>query len=349
MNVYDKPKKPMGEYFVGFLVFTVLGVLFYIDLNFLSQKSEEKLIASVEELNSSLLQNPTILEDNSSDTSQETSTQVASSVAQPLPKPKEEPKTQTTPTVKEVDLVALFKANQKDAIIEHLQEAETIAYASKHDYVRYLSSNNLVESMLELSQLAPFDEARLNAMVLDYFIQIKRLSEVEKLLARGYETTVDFDTGKLLIRNRYYSLAMLLIEHDVLAFDAHDANGYTLLHESASKGHEGLLRLLAAKGININNVAYDNVSALHFPAHFGYSVTVGILLELGIDPNIQATFQTNTISWNKSTPLHIAAQQGREAIVRTLLAHNADKSILDANGKSALEWAKTQEIATLLE
>jgi ankyrin repeat protein len=186
-------------------------------------------------------------------------------------------------------------------------------------------------------------------MMLDYFIGIKRLSEVEKLLARGYTTTVDFTTGKLFIRNRYYSLAMLLIQHDILAYDAHDVNGYTLLHESASKGHEGLLRLLAKKGIDINSVAYDNVSALHFPAHFGYDLTVGILLQLGINPNIQATFESNSIHWNKRTPLHIASQNGHEDIVKALITNGANKTIHDGNGQTAYQLAKTPSIQTLLQ
>mmetsp|Transcript_65512 Transcript_65512/g.202712 ORF Transcript_65512/g.202712 Transcript_65512/m.202712 type:complete len:80 (+) Transcript_65512:21-260(+) len=52
------------------------------------------------------------------------------------------------------------------------------------------------------------------------------------------------------------------------------------------------------------------------------------------------------------TPLHAAAANGYTETVKELLAMGADKSLLDAQGRSALDLARTHEcdeVITLLE
>ncbi len=57
----------------------------------------------------------------------------------------------------------------------------------------------------------------------------------------------------------------------------------------------------------------------------------------------------NSVSDNGVTPLIIAAAAGHTDVVNTLLETGADPTKLDANGNSALDWAKKRNHAAIAE
>ena len=73
--------------------------------------------------------------------------------------------------------------------------------------------------------------------------------------------------------------------------------------------------------------------------------TASTLLNMGANPNPR-TDRTGM------TPLMSAAVSGKENLVRLLLAHGADKRLVDKEGKTAADFAKMahrEEIARLIE
>jgi tetratricopeptide (TPR) repeat protein len=102
-----------------------------------------------------------------------------------------------------------------------------------------------------------------------------------------------------------------------------------LLH-AAWKGHLPAVRWLVERGARLNRQGRE-WAALHYAAFAGHAEVVGYLLERGAD--------INALSTNGSTPLMMAAREGREAIAKTLLAAGARRDIVNERGDDAMRWA----------
>jgi uncharacterized protein len=187
--------------------------------------------------------------------------------------------------------------------------------------------------------------------LLYYAVENNHANNLTSMLEKGYtfETgNYEGDTNKLII-NRKYQVVIVLIKKKLLDIKKVNDYGYSILHEAASKGHQYLIRLMVAQGVDINQQAKDGVSALHYPTRLGYGITVSTLLELGINPNLQATLKYSGLYWNKSTPLHIACKRGHIKLVKKLLKGNADQTIKDGDGMTALQWAEKLQHKAIIE
>ena len=102
-----------------------------------------------------------------------------------------------------------------------------------------------------------------------------------------------------------------------------------LLH-AAWKGHLAAVRWLAEHGARLNRQGKE-WAALHYAAFAGHAAVVSYLLERGAD--------INALSTNGSTPLMMAAREGKEAIAGALLAAGARRDIVNEWGDDALRWA----------
>lgn len=109
-----------------------------------------------------------------------------------------------------------------------------------------------------------------------------------------------------------------------------NAMGEQALLHAAWKGQLDAVRWLVERGARLNRQGKE-WAALHYAAFGGHAEVVGYLLERGAD--------INALSTNGSTPLMMAAREGKEAIARTLLAAGAKTDIVNERGDDALRWA----------
>ena len=135
--------------------------------------------------------------------------------------------------------------------------------------------------------------------------------------------------------------------------------------------HPPLLEILIQAGADVNAyhpdpvVTHNTHTPLTLAVQKGYERSVDLLLEAGADPDlenprrdkplylavvyrrrsimeklIQAGADVNGRLKDNSTPLTIAARAGYANIVECLLSRGADPHLRDAEGKTALEWAR---------
>ncbi|KAL4438040.1 hypothetical protein ABPG77_004261 [Micractinium sp. CCAP 211/92] len=110
----------------------------------------------------------------------------------------------------------------------------------------------------------------------------------------------------------------------------------------ASEGDvEGLKKLLAGEGVDVNERDDEGRSALHFASGYNELECMKVLLEAGAD--------VNAVDANENTSLHYAAGYGNQEAAKLLLEKGADKAIKNAEGKTAGEVAEMNEQAAVVE
>lgn len=112
--------------------------------------------------------------------------------------------------------------------------------------------------------------------------------------------------------------------------DKANAFGEQALLHAAWKGRLDAVRWLVERGARLNRQGKE-WAALHYAVFAGHADIAAYLLERGAD--------VNALSVNGSTPLMMAAREGREAIAKKLLSAGARTDIVNERGDDALSWA----------
>lgn len=173
----------------------------------------------------------------------------------------------------------------------------------------------------------------------------------EVILLIGENLTRGKDILSLLLTNRHLSQVLPRLLHP---FAIQDRDGLGALQWAASNNHCFLIQLLLQKGFTIDSQPHYKNSPTsrrpHYQSTFPYSshrhrgtalfraVMYGhedaarLLLQKGASPNIR----DKVIG---ETPLHLAANEGKESMVRLLLDNGADHSVKTRHGATALHIA----------
>lgn len=142
------------------------------------------------------------------------------------------------------------------------------------------------------------------------------------------------------LKNGQFSRARALIE-DGFDVDTRGPQGDTALHWVAFHGQTDLTRLLVRRGAKIDSTVRNGNTPLHLSAYAGQEQTLLLLLEAGANVNARNN--------DAITPLHWAARNGHLKILQLLLVRGADLNALDTRGRSALDYAASEEQGAAFE
>ena len=114
-----------------------------------------------------------------------------------------------------------------------------------------------------------------------------------------------------------------------------------------------MIRCLLDAGADLHAVDKNGATALHRAVRTRSAAAVECLLQAGADPS--------TRNLPGSTPFHLAVQNtgrggsgdpaakaAQRQIIESMLAHRVSPKMKDANGKSVMDWAKSEWVRQLL-
>lgn len=115
------------------------------------------------------------------------------------------------------------------------------------------------------------------------------------------------------------------------------------LSEAIKEGDfDKLLTYFSGNTANLKSYSSQFGNLLHLAVSFGSKTLFEALVRLGININAQ--------NCDGNTPLHLAAKLGRQEIVDVLLSVDGiDDTIINVEGKTAIELSKTKQISSTIE
>lgn len=129
--------------------------------------------------------------------------------------------------------------------------------------------------------------------------------------------------------------------------DVHQADpqlALTALHMAAYNGHSEIVRLLLDQDVEVDPRDHEGKTPLIHACTGPFPETVQVLIDAGADVNARESTEA-------FTPLMMGAGLGNLEVVKVLLEHDADKTLTDDDGETALDHARNSghaEIVALL-
>ncbi len=116
----------------------------------------------------------------------------------------------------------------------------------------------------------------------------------------------------------------------------------TALHMAAYNGHTETVQYLIEQGAKVDCRDAEGKTPLIHACTGPFAESVKVLIEAGADVNARDATEG-------FTPLMMAAGLGQPEVVEVLLAHKADKSLLDDDKESAADHAKNSGHTAIVE
>lgn len=153
-----------------------------------------------------------------------------------------------------------------------------------------------------------------------------------------------------------FDMCKLLLDRGAKA-NPHNPDNFTPLHAAARNGNAAIVQLLIEHGARVNaqtkqyrttplHEVIPQIADTETPKEKGNYKACRLLLEAGANPNLQTRYVSRGYQPQilaDQTPLMMAAQRGKALYVYLLILFNADKSMLDKNGRTASELATLKD------
>ena len=159
------------------------------------------------------------------------------------------------------------------------------------------------------------------------------LEMVGLLLKRGSDANASSEHGGRPLHRAaeggHLEVAKLLLESGA-SLEHEDRNGFKPIHSAAFGGSPAMLELLIGSGASIKSRTGPAIRLVGQTSKYDFPEG-RVLRSAGINPI------------DGKQPIHVAAQRGHIEVVRNLLAHGAQPDNTDNNGKSPMDYAKSDE------
>lgn len=162
-------------------------------------------------------------------------------------------------------------------------------------------------------------------------VQDNDAGKVRLLMLRGLGTnSPDPKLGPAVVvaaQNKAWEALSALLESPLTNLNVFNAVGESALMYAALFGEIKVVRLLVARGAEVNHPGW---TALHYAATGGHRDVVGLLLERHA--------YVDALSPNGTTPLMMAAREGHAGVARALVEAGADPSLKNEAELGAPEY-----------
>ena len=243
-----------------------------------------------------------------------------------------------SPLCYKMELFNYIRESKVTKVKEYLSlYAKPITVTDEHGYSP-LHLAAMYEQMEIIKLLCDYSDINatnsLGYSILHTSITQNNLQVVEYLLSRGASLEINSNDGWSCLHTAaqlgLYEVVQCLVENGC---DVNYRNliGLNALHLAISRGHLQIVKYLMSNGVEIDSNS-DSYTPLHVASLIGRFDCVLFILKQGV--------HTDRQNGQGNTALHLACFEGDVAVVKLLLDHQVDTTILNYDDESIVDVAK---------